>query len=47
MSPSLCPHHSETIRNLARHDHVGDEDSVRVAIALAKQCPQCDPQETA
>jgi hypothetical protein len=44
---SLCPHHDAVIRNLARHDHVGDRDSERAARAIAKQCPQCDPQETA
>jgi hypothetical protein len=44
---TLCQHHDEVVRNLARHDHLDDEDSIRVARLIAKQCPQCEPQETA
>lgn len=38
---TLCEHHYSVIHDLQRHDHIGDEDSTRVANSLAKQCPEC------
>ena len=37
-APTLCAHHHEVIRNLAEKDHIGDEDSARVAADMARQC---------
>lgn len=34
----LCRYHQLVIRNLAEKDHVGDEDSVRVARWMIRQC---------
>lgn len=37
-APTLCAFHHEVVRNLAAKDHIGDEDSQRVATELARQC---------
>lgn len=37
-APTLCAFHGEVIRNLASKDHVGDEDSARVAVEFNRQC---------
>jgi hypothetical protein len=37
-APPLCAFHHEVVRNLAGKDHVGDEDSARVAAELSRQC---------
>jgi hypothetical protein len=37
-APPLCAFHHEVVRNLAGKDHVGDEDSQRVAAELSRQC---------
>jgi len=39
----LCAHHEAVIANLRHLDHVGDEDSARVAADLSRQCPTCRP----
>lgn len=39
--PRLCPDHRPVIRSLSAKDHVGDEESARVARNLSNQCPQC------
>jgi hypothetical protein len=37
-APPLCAFHHEVVRNLAGKDHVGDEESARVAAELSRQC---------
>jgi hypothetical protein len=37
-APPLCAFHHEVVRNLEGKDHVGDEDSARVAAELSRQC---------
>lgn len=39
--PLLCPDHRPVIVSLSKKDHVGDEESFRVALEIARQCPQC------
>lgn len=34
----LCAHHREALLMLAQKDHVGDEDSERVAGEMRRQC---------
>ena len=34
----LCADHQPVIRALAEKDHVGDEDSIRVALEYVRQC---------
>jgi hypothetical protein len=36
-APPLCAFHHEVVRNLASKDHVGDEESQRVAAELSRQ----------
>jgi hypothetical protein len=37
-APELCAFHHEVVRNLEGKDHVGDEDSARVAAEPSRQC---------
>jgi hypothetical protein len=37
-APPLCAFHHKVVRNLEGKDHVGDEDSQRVAAELSRQC---------
>ena len=36
--PELCDFHALVIRNLSEKDHVGDCESERAAVELARQC---------